>query len=85
MLFEHIGIIDQDFRYRPDCFVGVQGERIAYVGTQAPEGLDGASCEASYGERYDGQGKVLLPGLVNAHSHAPMTLMRGYAENLALD
>ena len=77
MLFEHIGIIDEDFAYRPDCFVGVQGSTIAYIGEAAPE--------QDFGERYDGTGKVLLPGLVNAHSHAPMTLMRGYAENLALD
>jgi 5-methylthioadenosine/S-adenosylhomocysteine deaminase len=26
----------------------------------------------------------LLPGLVNAHTHAPMTLMRGYADDLPL-
>ena len=25
-----------------------------------------------------------MPGLVNAHSHAPMTLLRGYGENLSL-
>ena len=77
MLFTHIGIIDEDFAYRPDCFVGVRGDTIAYVGAEEPAG--------DFGERYDGTGKVLLPGLVNAHSHAPMTLMRGYAENLALD
>jgi 5-methylthioadenosine/S-adenosylhomocysteine deaminase len=27
---------------------------------------------------------VLLPGLVNAHTHAPMTLLRGYADDLEL-
>ncbi len=26
-----------------------------------------------------------MPGLVNAHTHSPMTLLRGYAENLPLD
>jgi 5-methylthioadenosine/S-adenosylhomocysteine deaminase len=29
-------------------------------------------------------GHVLLPGLVNAHTHAAMTLMRGLADDLAL-
>lgn len=77
MLFEHIGIIDESFAFQPDCFVGVKGDTISYIGTEAPS--------ESFGERFDGTGKVLLPGLVNAHSHAPMTLMRGYAENLALD
>lgn len=28
---------------------------------------------------------VLLPGLVNMHTHAPMTLLRGYADDLRLD
>jgi 5-methylthioadenosine/S-adenosylhomocysteine deaminase len=33
---------------------------------------------------YDGAGKLLMPGFYNAHAHSPMTLMRGYGENLAL-
>lgn len=28
---------------------------------------------------------VLLPGLVNMHTHSPMTLLRGYADDLKLD
>lgn len=28
---------------------------------------------------------VLLPGFVNAHTHSPMTLLRGYADDMALD
>jgi 5-methylthioadenosine/S-adenosylhomocysteine deaminase len=30
-------------------------------------------------------GKVLMPGLVNAHTHAPMALLRGLADDLRLD
>lgn len=30
-------------------------------------------------------GHVLLPGLVNAHTHAPMTLLRGFADDLELN
>lgn len=33
----------------------------------------------------DCQGKILLPGLVNAHTHVPMTLLRGLADDLRLD
>lgn len=33
----------------------------------------------------DGEGKVLIPGLVNTHTHLPMTLMRGLADDLVLD
>lgn len=28
---------------------------------------------------------IVLPGLINMHTHSPMTLLRGYADDLALD
>ncbi|MGC9517303.1 MAG: amidohydrolase family protein [Methanomicrobiales archaeon] len=36
-------------------------------------------------EVIDGEKKVLMPGLVNTHTHASMTLMRGLADDLPLD
>ena len=54
------------------------GDTIAYIGSGEPEGAE------RFGEQYDGEGKLLMPALYNAHSHAPMTLLRGYAENLPL-
>ncbi|MCI9161012.1 MAG: amidohydrolase [Anaerotruncus sp.] len=77
MLFAGIGLLDEWGQYRENQFLGVRGKKIEYIGAEPPE--------EDYGERYDGQGKLLMPGLVNAHSHAAMTLLRGYAENLALD
>jgi 5-methylthioadenosine/S-adenosylhomocysteine deaminase len=45
----------------------------------------GADVAAEPGdERLDGAGQVLLPGLVNGHTHAAMTLFRGFAGDLAL-
>jgi 5-methylthioadenosine/S-adenosylhomocysteine deaminase len=35
-------------------------------------------------ERLDGAGMALIPGLVNGHTHAAMTLFRGYADDLPL-
>ncbi len=35
-------------------------------------------------ERLDAGGMALVPGLVNAHTHAAMTLFRGYADDLPL-
>ncbi len=32
----------------------------------------------------DGAGKLAIPGLVNAHGHAPMTLLRGIADDVPL-
>ncbi len=36
-------------------------------------------------ETVDCRGRVVMPGLVNAHTHAPMTLLRGLADDLRLD
>lgn len=46
-----------------------------------------AELSAAYSapEMVDCQGSVLMPGLVNAHTHVPMTLLRGLADDLRLD
>lgn len=84
MLFSDIAIIDEDFTYCPHKWVGVRDGRIDYIGDEAPASADGAACGA-YGEVVDGAGKLVMPALYNAHAHAPMTLLRGYAENLPLE
>ncbi len=35
-------------------------------------------------ERMDAKGKVVIPGLVNTHQHAAMSLLRGYADDFPL-
>lgn len=32
----------------------------------------------------EGDGKLVMPGLINTHTHVPMTLFRGYADDLPL-
>ena len=32
----------------------------------------------------DGKGSIAIPGLVNTHTHAAMTLLRGYADDMVL-
>ena len=51
-------------------YVQVEGTSITYVGTHRPQGDVDRVVNCS--------GKVMMPGLVNAHTHLPMTLMRGY-------
>ncbi len=79
MLFKKIGIIDENYEYKADMFVGTEGEHITYISSEAPED------EARFGDTYDGKDKVLMPGFYNAHGHSPMSLMRGYGENLPLE
>jgi 5-methylthioadenosine/S-adenosylhomocysteine deaminase len=81
MLFENISILDKDFQLQTNQYVVVEGAHITHIGDALPEGTDAAS----FGRRIDGAGRLLVPALYNAHAHAPMTLLRGYAENLPLD
>lgn len=69
-----------DRRIFENGFVAVRGERVVDVG-------DAAALKAkNYRARQtiDARGKVVLPGLVNAHTHIPMTLFRGIADDLDL-
>ena len=63
-------LLDESRTVLPNAFVAVEGSQISYVGTKRPAG--------PFGQVIDGAGKVLMPGFVNAHTHVPMTLMRGY-------
>ncbi|MDY7039474.1 MAG: amidohydrolase, partial [Chloroflexota bacterium] len=64
----------------PDGGIAVRGNEIIAVGPseeivakhQAAETLDCSGC-------------VIMPGLINAHTHVPMSLLRGLADDLRLD
>ncbi|MCI9118169.1 MAG: amidohydrolase [Flavonifractor sp.] len=56
----------------PNAFVAVEDGKITWVGDRRPVGF--------FDERIDGEGGVLLPGLVNCHTHTAMTAMRGYGD-----
>lgn len=78
MLFKNISLIDENMHLQENMYVGTKGNIISYIGSALPEN------SSDYGEPFDGNGKLLIPGFFNAHSHAPMYLMRGYGENLSL-
>ncbi|KPN29920.1 N-ethylammeline chlorohydrolase [Halolamina pelagica] len=46
---------------------------------------DPAEIEATAEETLDAAGGLVVPGLINAHGHAAMTLLRGYADDKPLD
>lgn len=66
-------------QYEPGA-VAVKDSRIVAVGaqTEVTDAWQGA-------EIVDCQQNVLMPGLINAHTHVPMTLLRGLADDLRLD
>ena len=60
-------------------WIGVHGGRIAAIGrTEGPP-------PPAARERIDACGGIVMPGLVNTHTHLPMTLFRGLADDLPLE
>ena len=60
--------------------IAIVGDSITAVG---PADIITAEYEAD--EQLDCTGQVIIPGLVNAHTHVPMTLFRGLNDDLRLD
>ncbi|MDT8304881.1 MAG: amidohydrolase [Anaerolineae bacterium] len=63
-----------------DGAVAVRGDTIVGVGPAAEMMAAYEADEVLHNER-----QVIMPGLVNAHTHVPMTLMRGLNDDLRLD
>ena len=61
--------------------LGIRGNEIAYVGEYSSEFENDFDADAII----HANNKVLMPGLINMHTHLPMTLFRGYASDLSLD
>jgi 5-methylthioadenosine/S-adenosylhomocysteine deaminase len=59
--------------------VAIDGSSIVAVGTAGE--LD---AQYSARDRIDANGQIVMPGLINTHTHAPMVLFRGLADDLAL-
>ena len=77
MIFKNIAILDDTFQIRENQYVQIRQDKIVYIGEQMPE--------TGSEEEFDGKDKLMIPGMVNTHTHVPMTLLRGYGENLPLD
>jgi 5-methylthioadenosine/S-adenosylhomocysteine deaminase len=67
---------------RPAVAVDRDEGTIRAVGS--PSEVDGALGGAA-AETLDADGGLVIPGLVNAHTHVAMTLLRGYADDKPLD
>jgi len=72
--------MDDEYRVIADGALAIVGEKIAALGPRAD-----ILAQYSAAEVIDCQGHYILPGLINAHTHVPMTLLRGLADDLRLD
>src|SRR6202790_1637230 len=58
----------------------VKGDTVVAVGPAAK-----IEAEYSPAQRLDARGKLIIPGLINGHTHIPMVLMRGLIDDVTLD
>jgi len=80
LLNAHVICMDEGFRQYAKGGIAIVEDRIAALGFQ-----DELQKEYQSDEVIDCQGKILMPGLVNAHTHLPMNLLRGLGDDLRLD
>lgn len=76
MLFQDVLYLDENFDLQGPACVLVEGDKIKSITDSPPPEYRG--------ETWQGKQGLLLPAFVNAHSHIPMTLLRGYGEGLPL-
>ncbi len=71
--------MDKDHRVIQDAGVAVAGGRIVFLGASRD-----VVRMYTAPERIDASGKLIIPGLINGHTHVPMVLFRGLADDLDL-
>jgi len=76
----HILTMDEELTQYRHGALAVKNDSILAVGPEAE-----IKAEYDAPQVVDCGGKILMPGLVNAHTHVPMTLLRGLADDLRLD
>ena len=76
ILIQNVEIVTDGPDY-PKKYIGITDQKITYIGEAKPEGYEDAYL-------IDGTGKVAAAGMVNAHTHIAMTLLRSYADDMAL-
>src|SRR5207249_5503487 len=69
--------LDRSFTIHRSGAVAIAGDSIAAVGPGAETYIAAQTIDCT--------GRVVMPGLINAHTHVPMTLLRGLADDLRLD
>ena len=77
-LFSNVTIVtmDEDLRVLFSAFLGVTNGKISYLSRKAPEDQPK--------KIINGEGMVLMPGLINCHTHLAMSPLRGYADDCEL-
>lgn len=76
--------MDPARRVIEDGVIAVNGDAIAFMGTSAQlreQSMKGLTAK----QTIDAKGKLIIPGLINGHTHIPMVLLRGLIDDVTLD
>jgi len=73
-------IMNQSRQLIENGAIAILADKILAVGTTSE-----IAAQYTATETIDCTGKALIPGLINTHTHVPMTLLRGLADDLRLD
>ncbi|MGA2097162.1 MAG: amidohydrolase family protein, partial [Candidatus Acidiferrum sp.] len=86
LVITHATIVTMDPQRRviEDGVIAANGDTIAFVGTPG-EFLMSAPKGRNIGQTVDAKGALVLPGFINGHTHAAMTLLRGLHDDVTLD
>jgi 5-methylthioadenosine/S-adenosylhomocysteine deaminase len=74
--------MDPNRRVLENGFLAIRGDEIIAVG-QDPAAAFPKGITAK--QTIDASGKLIIPGLINGHTHIPMVLMRGLKDDVTLD
>ncbi len=78
MIVLHPSIIitmDKDRRILDNYYLGIDGDKIVYIGKEKP---------GEYEELIELPGRMIIPGLIDSHTHVAMTLLRGLKDDADL-
>lgn len=64
-------------------YVGIEGERIAFVSSDKKDASDFAASHPDV-KQIDATGRIVMPGLINTHTHVAMALLRGISDDVPL-
>ena len=74
--------MDSSRRVLENGFLAIRGDEIVAIGSDTssafPKGITAK-------QSIDATGKIVIPGLINGHTHIPMVLMRGLKDDVTLD
>lgn len=65
-------------------YVGIEGERIAFVSKDKAEAKEFFESHAGDCMRMDASDMIVMPGLINTHTHVAMALLRGISDDVPL-